>query len=220
MEGADEAAPGGAPDELSEESLAADPVAQFARWFGDAVDAQVPEPTAMVLATASGTGVPRARTVLLKGYDADGFTFYTNRTSRKGRELAGNPQACLVFPWHAMGRQVIIEGPVTALSQAESEPYFHSRPRGSQIGAWASRQSAVLAGRAELDTRFERLARRWPPGSQVPMPDFWGGYRVVPRTAEFWQSRPSRMHDRLLYRRAEGVQPGGTGGWIVERLAP
>lgn len=216
MEAADGAAPGGTQGELSEESLAADPLAQFARWFTDAVDARIPEPAAMVLATASATGVPRARTVLLKGYDAGGFTFYTNRTSRKGRDLAGNPLACLVFPWFAMGRQVTIEGPVTALSQAESEPYFHSRPRGSQLGAWASRQSTVLESRAGLDERFARLAERWPPGAEVPMPGFWGGYRVSPETAEFWQSRPSRLHDRLRYRRADRA----AGGWIVERLAP
>ena len=217
MEAADAAAPGGgAPGELSEESLAADPVAQFARWFTDAVAARIPEPSAMVLATASAAGAPRARTVLLKGYDAGGFTFYTNRTSRKGRELAENPQASLVFPWYAMGRQVIIEGPVAALSQADSEPYFHSRPRGSQLGAWASRQSTVLAARAELDDRFARLADRWPPGTEVPMPGFWGGYRVTPQAAEFWQSRPSRLHDRLRYRRDHGLAVG----WAVERLAP
>jgi pyridoxamine 5'-phosphate oxidase len=220
VEAADEAAPGGGPDELSEESLAADPVAQFARWFGDAVDAGIPEPAAMVLATASATGVPRARTVLLKGYDASGFTFYTNRTSRKGRELAENPQACLVFPWHAMGRQVIVEGAVTALSQADSEPYFRSRPRGSQLGAWASRQSTVLGGRGELDARFARLAERWPPGAEVPLPDFWGGYLLAPENAEFWQSRPSRLHDRLRYRRVDGRARDAPGGWIVERLAP
>jgi pyridoxamine 5'-phosphate oxidase len=216
VETADAAAPGGTPGELSEESLAADPVAQFARWFSDAVDARIPEPSAMVLATASATGAPRGRTVLLKGYDAGGFTFYTNRTSRKGRELAENPRACLVFPWHAMGRQVIIEGPVTALSQAESEPYFRSRPRGSQLGAWASRQSTVLASRAELDDRFARLGERWPPEAEVPLPGFWGGYRVTPQSAEFWQSRPSRLHDRLRYR----LQDGRDRRWIVERLAP
>jgi pyridoxamine 5'-phosphate oxidase len=219
VDAAHQAAPGSAPDPpegLSEESLAAGPVEQFGRWLADAVAAGIPEPTAMVLATASATGVPRARTVLLKSYDADGFTFYTNRTSRKGRELAENPRACLVFPWHAMRRQVIIEGPVTALSQAGSEPYFHSRPHGSQLGAWASRQSTVLPARAELDARFARLAERWPPGVEVPMPDFWGGYRVVAEAAEFWQGRVSRLHDRLRYRRPAD-RPDG---WIIERLAP
>jgi pyridoxamine 5'-phosphate oxidase len=220
VEAADEAAPGGAPDGLSEDSLAAEPVTQFARWFGDAVRARIPEPAAMVLATSSVNGVPRARTVLLKGYDADGFTFYTNRTSRKGRELAENPRACLVFPWHAMGRQVIVEGPVAVLSQADSEPYFHSRPHGSQLGAWASMQSTVLESRTDLDKRFARLAERWPPGVEVPMPDFWGGYRVTPETAEFWQSRPSRLHDRLRYRRAPVPAGGAAAEWIIERLAP
>jgi pyridoxamine 5'-phosphate oxidase len=213
VEAADEAAPGGAPDELSEELLAADPVAQFTRWFGDAVDARIPEPTAMVLATASSAGVPRARTVLLKGYDASGFTFYTNRTSRKGRELAENPRACLVFPWHAMGRQVIIEGPVPALSQAESEPYFHSRPHGSQIGAWASRQSSVIPSRTVLEDTYARLGQRWPEGTTVPMPDFWGGYQVRHEIVEFWQGRPKRLHDRLVYVKDEH-------GWTRTRLAP
>ncbi len=198
---------------LDAESLAADPVAQFARWMADVVAAGLPEPTAMVLATVSAAGRPRARTVLLKGYDAAGFTFYTNRTSRKGRDLAEVPRACLLFGWHAIYRQVIVEGTVTPLSTPESEPYFHSRPRGSQLAARASRQSTVLSSRRELEDRHAELAARWPEGTQIPMPDFWGGYRVVPEVIEFWHGRTSRMHDRFRY-------SGGTDGWLIERLAP
>jgi pyridoxamine 5'-phosphate oxidase len=167
----------------------------------------------MVLATVSAAGQPRARTVLLKQYDADGFAFYTNRTSRKGRDLAGQPLASLLFPWHAMYRQVIIQGAVTALTTEQSEPYFRSRARGSQLGAWASRQSSVIASRAELDERYAELERRWPPGEDVPMPDFWGGYLLAPESVEFWQGRPDRLHDRLRYTRSGD-------GWILERLAP
>ena len=207
--------PGPGADEpgLSEAMLADDPLVQFGRWMDDVGAAPLPEPTAMVLATVSASGRPRARMVLLKGYDSSGFTFYTNRTSRKGTDLAEVPRACLLFPWHAMRRQVIIEGPVSALSAAESEPYFRSRPRGSQLGAWASRQSSVIGSRAELDERYARLARRWPEGTDVAMPEFWGGYRVVPEVIEFWQGRVNRLHDRLRYRR-DG------GRWVVERLAP
>jgi len=167
----------------------------------------------MVLSTITTQGRPRARTVLLKSHDQTGFTFYTNRTSRKGRELAANPAACLVFPWHGIGRQVIAEGSVRALTQAESEPYFSSRPRGSQIGAWASRQSTVIASRAVLDDRVAELERRWPDPGQVPMPDFWGGYLLEPDAVEFWQAGAYRLHDRLRYRRADG-------GWKVDRLSP
>ena len=198
---------------LEKEMLAADPFSQFARWLADAASGGVPQPNAMVLATVSDSGQPRARTVLLKSYDESGFAFYTNRTSRKGQDLARHPRACLVFPWHPMHRQVIIEGGVRAMSQQESEPYFRARPRGSQLGAWASRQSSVLASRAELDQRYAGLARRWPPGQPVPMPDFWGGYVVAPDSVEFWQGRPDRLHDRLRYQRS-------AGGWIIERLAP
>ncbi len=167
----------------------------------------------MVLATVSGEGWPRARTVLLKAYDSGGFTFYTNRTSRKGADLAAVPRACLLFPWHAMRRQVIIEGTVIPLSTEQSEPYFRTRARGSQLGAWASRQSSVIGSRDELDERYARLAERWPEETPVPMPEFWGGYRVVPVTCEFWQGRENRLHDRFRYRRLRDQ-------WVIERQAP
>jgi pyridoxamine 5'-phosphate oxidase len=199
--------------DLDEASLAAEPLEQFSRWRADVVAAALPEPTAMALATVSASGRPRARTVLLKSYGPEGFTFYTNRTSRKGTDLAEVPRACLLFPWHAIERQVIIEGTVTPLSAAESEPYFHSRPRGSQLAAWASRQSTVISSRAELEDRHAELAARWSEGTQIPMPDFWGGYRVVPEIFEFWHGRVNRMHDRFRYRRQEG-------SWVIERLAP
>src|SRR5258706_13071339 len=186
-----------APDEpgLSEAMLADDPLVQFGRWMADVMAAQLPEPTAMVLATVSASGRPRARTGLLKEYDSSGFTFYTNRASRKGTDLAEAPPACLLFPWHAMHRQVIIEGPVSALSVAQSEPYFRSRPRGSQLGAWASRQSSVIGSRAELEERYAALARRWPEGTEVPMPEFWGGDRGTPQAFEFWQGRANPPPD-------------------------
>jgi pyridoxamine 5'-phosphate oxidase len=201
------------PRVLSAEMMADDPMAQFARWMADAQAQPLPEPTAMVLATVSAEGRPRARTVLLKDHSPAGFTFYTNRTSRKGQDLAANPRACVVFPWYPMQRQVTAEGPVTPLSQADSEPYYRSRPRGSQIGAWASRQSRVLGSRAELDDRAAELEQRWAPPAAIPMPDFWGGYLLRPETVEFWQAGMYRLHDRLRYRR-EG------GGWVIERLSP
>jgi pyridoxamine 5'-phosphate oxidase len=203
----------GLPGTLDEFMLPADPMELFDAWMGDVIRAGLPEPTAMVLATVSAELRPRARMVLLKSAGADGFTFYTNRTSRKATDLAEVPQACLVFPWYAMHRQVIIEGPVEPLSTADSEPYFHSRPRGSQLGAWASRQSAVLSSRAELEDRYAELEVRWPEGTEVPMPDFWGGYRLLPERMEFWQGRPSRLHDRFRYTR-HGAS------YDVTRLAP
>jgi pyridoxamine 5'-phosphate oxidase len=198
---------------LSEGMMAGDPMTQFALWMSEAEAHGLPEPTAMVLATVSAEGHPRARTVLLKGHDRTGFTFYTNRTSRKGRDLEAHPQACVVFPWYAMGRQVTAEGSVRQMSQASSEPYFYSRPRQSQIGAWASRQSQVIGSRAELDRRVADLEQRWPPPASVPMPDFWGGYVLAPETVEFWQAGAYRLHDRLRYRRQGD-------GWIIERLSP
>lgn len=200
-------------DCLSEDQIADDPMTQFARWMADALASDMPEPTAMVLSTVTSEGSPCARTVLLKAHDLAGFTFYSNRTSRKGRELAANPSACLVFPWYGLKRQVIAEGRVRELPQAESETYFRSRPRGSQIGAWASRQSTVIASRAVLEDRFAELERRWPEPGQVPMPDFWGGYLLEPDAVEFWQAGMFRLHDRLRYRRVGG-------GWAVDRLSP
>jgi pyridoxamine 5'-phosphate oxidase len=198
---------------LDEAEAPADPAVLFAQWMDDVVSAGLPEPTAMVLATVSPAGRARARTVLLKDHGPDGFVFYTNRSSAKGQHLAANPYACLVFPWHPIQRQVIIEGPVKALSTSESEPYFHSRPHGSQLGAWASQQSTVLASRADLEARYQEVEARWPEGTTVPMPEFWGGYRVLPDVMEFWEGRPSRLHERLRYRR-EGLD------WVLERLAP
>jgi pyridoxamine 5'-phosphate oxidase len=151
--------------------------------------------------------------VLLKEHGPDGFTFYTNRTSRKGQDLAAHPRACVVFPWYPLQRQVTAEGAVTMMSQADSEPYFRSRPRGSQLGAWASRQSTVIESRSQLEDRVAELERRWPEGTPVPMPDFWRGYLLEPQIVEFWQGGQYRLHDRFRYRR--------TGpAWVVERLSP
>jgi pyridoxamine 5'-phosphate oxidase len=196
---------------LSEDTMAGDPMTQFAGWLAQAQERGIPEPTGMVLATTSAAGRPRARTVLLKDHGPDGFTFYTNRTSRKGQDLREHPWACAVFPWYALGRQVTAEGSVRVMSQASSEPYFRSRLRGSQLGAWASRQSQVIGSRAELDRRVAELEQRWP--DEIPMPDFWGGYVLVPETVEFWQSGRYRLHDRLRYRRSGD-------GWLIERLSP
>lgn len=198
---------------LDEGMLAADPHDQFDRWMADVIEAGLPEPTAMVLATVSAAGQPRARTVLLKGHDKNGFTFFTNRTSRKGTDLDEVPRACLLFPWHAIHRQVIVEGTVTRISAEASAAYFRTRPRGSQLAAWASRQSTVIGSRRELEDRFELMGQRWPDDAEVPLPQFWGGYLVAAQSVEFWHGRVNRMHDRLRYRRHDE-------GWLVERLAP
>lgn len=199
------------PDPLLEKDLAADWPTQFGRWLAEAITAGLPEPNAMVLATATAEGRPSARTVLLKDFDARGFTFFTNYDSRKGRELAANPAASLVFPWHVLHRQVVVCGEVARVSREETEAYFAVRPRDSQLGAWASPQSRVLAGRAELEEAFAEVAAGFE--DQVPAPPHWGGFRVAPETVEFWQGRPGRLHDRLRYRKIGD-------GWAVERLAP
>jgi len=201
---------------LDEASILADPLAQFARWMQDAMNAGLPEPNAMVLATATRDGVPSARTVLLKGVDERGFTFFTNTDSRKGAELAANPRAALVFPWHALERQVRVSGPVSVVDRAEAGAYFASRPHGSQLGAWASPQSQVISGRADIDARLAEVAERWTEGDAVPLPDFWGGYRVAPEEVEFWAGRADRLHDRLRFRRDRDAPDG----WLLERLAP
>lgn len=199
---------------LAESDVDPDPSAQFERWFGEALAAHLVEPYAMTLATATPAGRPAARMVLLRGVDAAGFVFYTNYDSRKGAELAANPWAALVFYWAELERQVRVEGLVTPVAAAESDAYFADRPEGSRLGAWASPQSRPIAGRAELAARLAEVTARFAAGA-IPRPPNWGGYRVTPLSIEFWQGRPSRLHDRLRYSR----ETPGTA-WVLERLAP
>lgn len=197
---------------LDESSVSAEPVAQFAKWFEEAVEARVMEPNAMTLATASKSGVPSARIVLLKGVDEKGLVFFTDYRSQKGSELERNPEAALVFHWPELERQVRIAGTTTRVGKEESEAYFRTRPRASRLSAWVSHQSQVVRDRQELEARVPEMNAKYP-GEDVPLPPYWGGYRLAPRSFEFWQGRESRLHDRIRYLR-DGES------WRIERLSP
>lgn len=197
---------------LLETEVNANPIQQFQLWFDQAIQAELPEPNAMTLATVSTAGKPAARMVLLKGVDSAGFVFYTNYQSRKGQELTATPWAALVFWWAELERQVRIEGPVSKVSDTETETYFYSRPRGSQLGAWASDQSQVIGDRTILEQRLQDLEQQYQ-NQPIPRPSHWGGYRLQPDLIEFWQGRPNRLHDRLSYQRQNEA-------WTVQRLSP
>ncbi|MEE2036596.1 pyridoxamine 5'-phosphate oxidase [Nocardiopsis sp. CT-R113] len=200
---------------LRRSSLAAHPMTQFDLWFDEAYASGLGEPNAMVLASVEPTGMPRARTVLLKGYDRTGLRFFTNYTSRKARALDADPRASVLFPWHAIRRQVLVAGRVERLSDAENDLYFASRPRGSQLGAWASeRQSRPVEGRAELDRLYRGFETVWPEDEEIPRPSYWGGFRLLPEEVEFWQGGADRMHDRFRYLRGDGDD------WEIDRLSP
>ena len=197
---------------LNEKDLARDPYRQFEKWFQEAEAAKIAEPNAMTLCTSTREGRPSGRSILLKGIDGRGFVFFSNYESRKGRELHENPNATLVFPWFALERQVIVAGTVTKVPREESEAYFHTRPRASQLAAWVSQQSTIISGRSVLEDSMKMLEDKYA-GRDVPLPPHWGGWRMAPETVEFWQGRRSRLHDRLRYRRDQGA-------WVIERLAP
>ena len=199
---------------LDEADVSHDPFVEFARWFAEAQEAQIKDPNAMTLATATAHGKPSARIVLLKAVDERGFVFFTDYRSRKGDELEANPRAALVFYWAELDRQVRITGGVSLTTREESERYFKTRPLGSRLGAWASHQSRVIPGRGALESDLREVESKFPDGD-VPLPAYWGGYRVVPDAIEFWQGRESRLHDRILY-----VRETGGKGWKVQRLSP
>ena len=199
-------------ESLSEGDVEKDPFLQFGRWWNEAINAQIDEVNAMTLATATSSGKPSARIVLLKGYDEKGFVFFTNYMSRKGQEIAQNGQATLLFFWKELERQVRIEGRIEKISAEENDEYFHSRPEGSRIGAWSSPQSQVIKDRTVIEENVKQYTEKFANGN-IPRPEHWGGYKVVPEYIEFWQGRPSRLHDRILY-----TIDGST--WKIERLAP
>lgn len=198
---------------LQRKEMAAEPTAQFATWFGHATELKIPEPNAMTLATVDETGLPCQRTVLLKYFDEEGFVFFTNYGSRKARQIAANPRVCLLFPWITLERQVIVQGMAEKISTAESLKYFASRPRESQLGAWVSNQSEVITSRKFLMGKLAEIQQKFAHG-EIPLPSFWGGYRVVPTAIEFWQGGPARLHDRFLYSRTAGSD------WQIDRLSP
>lgn len=205
--------------ELLEGDLEETPLGQFQRWWEEVIEAGLPEPNAMILGTTDSAGRPSARTVLLKGVDSQGFRFFTNYTSRKARAIADNPEVSLVFPWFAVHRQVTVLGVAEPMSAEENTAYFRTRPRGSQLAAWASYQSSELDDRTQLDRRMAELDRRWPEGEEIPTPDFWGGYLVRARSVEFWHGRVSRLHDRLRFETDEGTGDLDTT-WRVCRYSP
>ncbi|MCX5754796.1 MAG: pyridoxamine 5'-phosphate oxidase [Gemmatimonadetes bacterium] len=200
-------------ESLTERDADADPIKQFGRWFAQAQGAGLAEANAMALATSSKDGSPSVRMVLLKAADASGFTFFTDYRSRKGGELEENPLAALCFWWDVLQRQVRVEGTITRVSEAESAAYYNSRPHGSKLGAWASTQSSVLANRESLEREVATLTAKFPEGADVPLPPHWGGFRLAPESIEFWQGRPSRLHDRIVYLRAGDA-------WTLKRLSP
>lgn len=199
---------------LTLEDLKPNPFDQFALWFQQAIDAELLEPNALVLSTVASDSTPFQRTVLLKYFDQEGFVFFTNYGSRKAQHISENPRVSMLFPWYGLERQLVIAGTATKISTAESFKYFSSRPRGSQLGAWVSQQSSIISSRQLLEMQFEKMKQKFL-NQEIPLPDFWGGYRVEPISFEFWQGRPNRLHDRFLYSRQDEE-----GTWNIQRLSP